>query len=317
MEGFEPSLKPMGEWDKRVLDLIHGRMTQEGMHTVYVPGNHDAYLRRPDLLHRRLMGMDYLPELYLQQTDDKQMLLFHGDELDGYNAKKFGRMIYRLGSMIGISEHFNLVSAFTHTQCARLSFMDSFQKARGKKTKSKFHRMAVELAHVKECDAVLTGHIHHPRPFYQSHPDYSIAFANAGGWVGDCKTAMILTQEGDWQLVNWDIRRFEMGCPDLPTKETFHPFAEYRAQTEAFLDVHKRLHQSWRSRTLLAALDSQEKGQPAEEEMLLQVGDEAETGLKPLLTKAPVGPYFLSEGRETGPHPDRRAVMTLGLRRVA
>ncbi len=247
LEGFDEKLDGFGEWDLRVLDLIHARI-ESGMCVVYIPGNHDDYLRMNGLMFHKLGGIEYYPNYIFDDLNGNRVLAFHGDELDKPSTKKMGKMVYRLAKSFGISKDFNLVSAFTYTQVLRDTIMEYLMAF--SKEKAKFQRLSSAFGHMNHCTKVITGHIHTPKPFEKVIDGMNVDYANTGGWVGNHATGLVLNNDNQWLLVDWDKERLFRGFSDLPSKNVINPYKAYRRKTVSFIQTHRAFHSLWRQRIL-------------------------------------------------------------------
>lgn len=213
-EGYDDTLQPLGEVHLRVRDLLHARRA-EGAQLIDIPGNHDAYKRRDDVLGHQIFGSDYWRDLTLYDGHEK-VLLLHGDDLEGDLFRSSDRLLYKAFKSIrfrdqSLVEMWGALEQMGHKM---------FTKRHAKKIKGRFAEKAGEMAIARGCTKVLCGHKHDPRPFTPVGDEGGVLYGNSGSWVNQQCTAMALTADNHWVLIDWRKERaryFDDKPPGLDT----------------------------------------------------------------------------------------------------
>lgn len=250
-EGYGSELGEFGEWHKRCLDLIHQRQSEEGLHVIVVPGNHDQYLRDERVMDHYLFGTLYRPHVILDGHGGRRTFLTHGDMYDARRVRENEMFAYQTGESIRISR-VSLTEIYNYyfgSSDARLKPV--FQKASSASLNRKFREGIAASAREHDCDAVLCGHTHKPQPFTPVHKEKWLSYGNSGSFTGKLATAMVLTHKDNWKLVNWMEKREDKGFKALPHRDDVNPAAAYRELTEMEIAFHKTLQSVWISKCLL------------------------------------------------------------------
>ncbi|WP_339108010.1 UDP-2,3-diacylglucosamine diphosphatase [Thioclava sp. GXIMD4216] len=181
-----------------VMDELRRRI-RAGVRVVYLPGNHDAELRKR--LGRRFQGMELVDELVHRAADGRQFLVLHGDQCD---ARLFRfHFMTRLGSRCDAG--LRQVDAW-----ARRVLLRSFHRLPERNlvemmiagtnmlmtAGNKFEARLIELARSRGVDGVICGHFHKPA----LRTIEGVVYANCGDWI-DSHTAMIETEDGRLELL--------------------------------------------------------------------------------------------------------------------
>lgn len=188
------------------------RKARKGTVVVYIPGNHDEFLR--DYLDYELSVGNI--ELKLQDIHTtaagKRLLVIHGDEFDG--VVRYGKWLAMLGSWaydltVVANRWFNFLRRRLGMPYWSLS---AFLKRRVKeavKFISKFEESLAEEARRQGADGVVCGHIHQA----QVKELDGTMYYNDGDWVESC-TALVEHFDGSLELVNWaETRSRNSGSP--------------------------------------------------------------------------------------------------------
>ena len=180
------------------------RKADGGTRVIYVPGNHDEFLR--DYCGRALAGIEVMPEAIHETAAGLRLLILHGDQFDG---------------VIGYAKW--LAHVGDHAYCLALALNDRLHALRRRfglpywslsaylkrKVKnaveyvSRFEEVVARAAAPRGVDGVLCGHIHHAE-IRQIGP---ILYLNDGDWVESC-TALVEDARGNLEILRWASSSF-------------------------------------------------------------------------------------------------------------
>ena len=196
-------------WPQAHNDVVQKllRKARKGTRLVYVPGNHDEFLR--DYTGRHFGGVEVVQDIIHETADGKRLLVTHGDHFDG--VVKYARWLALLGdwaytSALAINHWYNLarrrlgfpywsLSAFLKEKVKNaVKFIDNYEDA-----------IASE-ARRRGVDGVVCGHIHKA----QIREIDGVLYCNDGDWVESC-TALVEHRDGRLELIHWaEVRAFSM-----------------------------------------------------------------------------------------------------------
>jgi len=178
---------------------------ENGTRIVYLPGNHDEFLR--DYLGTHFGAIEVIDRTIHQAADGKQYLVIHGDQFDVVvlHAKwlaHLGDWAYNAALRLNIGVNFVRrklgfgywsLSAWAKNKVKNaVSFIGRYEEA-----------LALEAKH-SNVDGVICGHIHHA----DMHDHYGTRYINTGDWVESC-TAIVEHHDGEFELIRWT----EMASP--------------------------------------------------------------------------------------------------------
>jgi UDP-2,3-diacylglucosamine pyrophosphatase LpxH len=191
-------------WPQEHNDVVQKvmRKVRKGTRVIYVPGNHDEFLR--DFLGIHAGGVEIVPYLVHETADGKRLLVIHGDQFDC--VMLHAKWLMHLGD-----------SAYTLALQANTAFSYLRRKlglpywSLSKYLKSKvkgavnfigdFEQTLAAEARRQGVDGVVCGHIHHA----QMREIDGILYNNTGDWVESC-TALVEDFDGDLQLIHWQMQ---------------------------------------------------------------------------------------------------------------
>lgn len=194
-------LKRAWHWPQSHNDVVQKllRKARKGTEIVYIPGNHDEFLRSFQGTH--FGGIEVRQNDVHVTADGRRFLVIHGDEFDV--VVRNARLIAYLGdwaydAAIAINVVFNK---------ARRAFgfpywsISSWAKLKVKNAVSfigTFETALAEEAARHGCDGVICGHIHHAEIAVRS----GIHYVNTGDWVESC-TAVAERHDGTLEMIRW------------------------------------------------------------------------------------------------------------------
>jgi len=181
------------------------RKARKGARIVYLPGNHDEFLR--NYLGTHFGDIEIVDRTIHHAADGKRYLVIHGDQFDVVvlHAKwlaHLGDWAYNAALRLNIGINFirrklgfgywSLSAWAKHKVKNAVSFIGRYEEA-----------LALE-AKRSGVDGVICGHIHHA----DMHDDYGTRYINTGDWVESC-TAIAEHHDGEFELIRWT----EMASP--------------------------------------------------------------------------------------------------------
>jgi UDP-2,3-diacylglucosamine pyrophosphatase LpxH len=186
-------------WPQAHNDVVQKllRKARKGTRIVYIPGNHDEFLR--DYYGTHFGGIEVIETAIHEAADGQKFLVIHGDVFDVIvrNARwlaYFGDWAYDLA--IFANRYFNwfrrklgfpywsLSKWAKHKVKNAVNFIGEFEQA-----------VALE-ARKQNVEGVICGHIHHAT----IHDLYGTRYMNCGDWVESC-TALAEHYDGTFELL--------------------------------------------------------------------------------------------------------------------
>jgi UDP-2,3-diacylglucosamine pyrophosphatase LpxH len=194
-------LKKSWYWPQTHNDVVQKvlRKVRKGTRVVYIPGNHDEWLR--DYTELQFGGVEVVEEAVHVTADGRRLLVMHGDAFDA--VVTHARWLALLGDgayemALWLNRHFN-------TARRRLGFpywsLSAYLKGRVKNAMQyivSFGDAVADEAYRRGVDGVVCGHIHHP----EMRDLRGILYCNDGDWVESC-TALVEHADGRLELIDW------------------------------------------------------------------------------------------------------------------
>lgn len=188
-------------WPQAHNDVVQKllRKGRKGARIVYLPGNHDEFLR--DYYGSHFGGIEVVETAIHEAADGKRYLVIHGDVFDV--VVRHAKWLAFLGDgaygfALGANTYLNWMRRklgfpyWSLSQWAKLkvknavNFIGRFEEA-----------VALEARRHK-VDGVICGHIHHAI----MHDNFEVAYLNCGDWVESC-TAIVEHVDGRFELIDW------------------------------------------------------------------------------------------------------------------
>ena len=211
-------LRQAWHWPQAHNDVVQKllRKVRKGTRVVYIPGNHDEFLR--DYVGSTFGGVEVLEEAIHTCADGRKMLVLHGDKFDtvvrnvrwlallGDQAYDFAIWlnghIARIRRVMGLPYWSFSQWSKDKVKCA-VSFVTAFEEA------------VVRDARQQEVELVLCGHIH--KAIIKQFDE--ITYINSGDWVESC-TAILEHHDGRIEICHWhQSREEEQRQANLPQRE--------------------------------------------------------------------------------------------------
>lgn len=188
-------------WPQAHNDVVQKflRKVRKGTQVVYIPGNHDEFLR--DYEGMNFGGIEIQTEAIYQAADGKRYLVLHGDKYDvvvrnirwlAYLGDWAYDLAITLNTVIGyVRRHFGLsywsFSGWSKSKVKRaVNYIGAFEKA------------VVSDAQRHDVFGVICGHIHHP--IMRTIDNYH--YINLGDWIESC-SALVEHHDGRLELLYW------------------------------------------------------------------------------------------------------------------
>lgn len=197
-------LRRSWHWPQAHNDVVQKllRKGRKGARIVYVPGNHDEFLR--DYVGTHFGVVEVAEECFHETADGRRLLVLHGDRFDVVvrNAKWLAHLgDWAYTAALGINTVFNAVRR-------RLGFpywsLSAWAKLRVKNAVNFIGDFETTLAAEATrlgADGVVCGHIHHAA----LRDIDGVTYMNTGDWVESC-TAVVESHDGTFEVVVWQSR---------------------------------------------------------------------------------------------------------------
>lgn len=194
-------LKRNWYWPQTHNDVIQKllRKGRKGTRLVYVPGNHDEFLR--DYLDNSFGSVDVVDRAMHEAHDGRRYLVLHGDQFDVVVRHArflaiFGDWAYEVA--LAANTYVNRVRRLFGFPYWSLSAWAKLKVKNAVNFIGEFERAVATAAKSAGADGVVCGHIHHAT----IHDDYGIHYINTGDWVESC-TAVVETMQGEFEIIRW------------------------------------------------------------------------------------------------------------------
>jgi UDP-2,3-diacylglucosamine pyrophosphatase LpxH len=175
------------------------RKADEGTRVIYIPGNHDEFLRR--YCGRVIAGVEIKREAIHETADGRRLLVLHGDQFDsviGY-AKwlaHIGDRAYCLA--LAVNDRLHAVRERIGRPYWSLSAYLKRAVKNAVEYVSRYEDVVAHAALSRGVDGVVCGHIHHA----ENRRIGPILYINDGDWVESC-TAVAEDARGHLEILRW------------------------------------------------------------------------------------------------------------------
>ncbi len=188
-------------WPQSHNDVVQKllRKARKGARIVYIPGNHDEFLR--DYYGSHFGGVEVVAQVVHTAADGRRYLVTHGDLFD--IVIRHARWL----AYVGDKAYDLAISANTIFNRARRIFdLPYWSLSKWAKLKVKnavnfigdFEEVLIREAQRHEVDGVICGHIHHAA----LRREGSFTYINCGDWVESC-TAIGERDDGSFEILTW------------------------------------------------------------------------------------------------------------------
>ncbi|HSI42569.1 MAG TPA: UDP-2,3-diacylglucosamine diphosphatase [Xanthobacteraceae bacterium] len=197
-------LKSGWYWPQKHNDVVQKllRRARKGTRIVYLPGNHDEFLR--DYYGHHFGGIEVVETTVHEAADGRRYLVIHGDVFDV--VVRHAKWL----AFLGDGAYTAALFVNTHLNWARrkLGFpywsLSQWAKMRVKNAVNfigRFEEAVATEARRHKVDGVICGHIHHA----VMHREFGVDYLNCGDWVESC-TAVAEHDDGRFEIISWARR---------------------------------------------------------------------------------------------------------------
>ena len=175
------------------------RKVDEGVRVVYVPGNHDEFLR--EYCGRTIAGIEVVREAIHETAAGLRLLVLHGDQFDGVigYAKWLAHVGDRAyGAAQALNDWLHMVRRGLGLPYWSLSTYLKRKVKNAVEYISRFEEVVARAAAPKGVDGVICGHIHEA----EMRRIGPILYFNDGDWVESC-TALVEDASGHLEILRW------------------------------------------------------------------------------------------------------------------
>jgi UDP-2,3-diacylglucosamine pyrophosphatase LpxH len=199
-------------WPQAHNDVVQKllRKGRKGCRIVYVPGNHDEFLRNYCGTH--FGGIEVVEQTTHQGADGRRYLVIHGDIFD--LVVQNARWLAHLGDRaydfaIQMNRFVNMFRRMFGRPYWSLSQWAKLKVKNAVNYIGAFERTLAAEARRCDADGVICGHIH----FATMRDEHGIRYINCGDWVESC-TAVVEHDDGRFEIINWANAQPPVAVPE-------------------------------------------------------------------------------------------------------
>jgi UDP-2,3-diacylglucosamine pyrophosphatase LpxH len=194
-------LKSGWYWPQAHNDVVQKllRKARKGARIVYIPGNHDEFLR--EFYGTHFGGIEVVESIVHIAADGRRYLIIHGDLFDV--VIQHARWLALLGNnaydlAIFLNTYFNALRRMLGLPYWSLSQWIKLKVKNAVNFIGEFERALAGEARRHEVDGVICGHIHHA----VIRNENGLTYVNCGDWVESC-TAVVEHFDGRLEIIGW------------------------------------------------------------------------------------------------------------------
>jgi UDP-2,3-diacylglucosamine pyrophosphatase LpxH len=194
-------LKRAWYWPQEHNDVVQKllRKGRKGSRIIYIPGNHDEFLR--DYVGTHFGGVEVIDRALHETADGRKFLVIHGDQFDV--VVRHARWLAHLGSgayttVIWLNTYFNQARRRLGLGYWSLSAWLKLKVKNAVNYIGAFEDALANEARRVGADGVVCGHIHHASISAAG----GFAYVNTGDWVESC-TAVAEHHDGRLEIISW------------------------------------------------------------------------------------------------------------------
>jgi UDP-2,3-diacylglucosamine pyrophosphatase LpxH len=226
-------LKAGWRWDPAATAIVRRLLwlAQHGTEIYYTPGNHDNFLRIPEvqrLVEQSGVRVRIQDEFVFATQDGTRFLVTHGDKFDVVEMRcqwlsTAASFIY--DPLLAVNWGLSRLRRGSDQKRRSPYAFSAFAKDRVKRLVrflSNFEQKLYAHAQLRDCDGVICGHIH--RPVVERSG--AVTYVNTGDWVENC-TALVERYDGTLWLESY--------YQESPPQLAHAPDANWQAEQEALI----------------------------------------------------------------------------------
>jgi UDP-2,3-diacylglucosamine pyrophosphatase LpxH len=191
-------------WPQSHNDVVQKilRKARKGARVIYIPGNHDEFLR--DFYGTHFGGIEVCETAIHEAADGRRYLVIHGDVFDV--VVRHARWLAFLGDWayevaLALSTRVNRIRRRLGLTYWSLSAWAKLKVKNAVNFIGRFEETLASEAERQGVDGVICGHIHHA-----TQRDFDgLAYINTGDWVESC-TAVVEHADGTMEIIRWAER---------------------------------------------------------------------------------------------------------------
>ncbi|WP_165855380.1 UDP-2,3-diacylglucosamine diphosphatase [Marinobacter sp. JSM 1782161] len=178
------------------------RIAADGTRVIYVPGNHDEFLR--NFCGQTLAGIQLLHKAVHTTADGRRFVVCHGDQFD--QVVRCSPLLLLVGDrahglLLRLNRWFNLWRKLRKKPYWSLAAWVKTRIGQAKAFIQRFEMAALTAAERGQYDGYICGHIH-SAGFRQGTGGL---YCNDGDWVEHC-TALVEGFDGSLDILHWSER---------------------------------------------------------------------------------------------------------------
>jgi UDP-2,3-diacylglucosamine pyrophosphatase LpxH len=177
------------------------RMSRKGTRIVYIPGNHDEFMRQ--FLDYNFGGIEIVDECNYLAVDGKNYIVVHGDKFDlvTMNIKWLSHVgDWAYTALLNINTAVHWIRSYFRLPYWSLSKWAKKQVKEAVNFIGNYESSLANYARIKHADGIICGHIHSAA----MDTIDNITYMNCGDWVESC-TALVEHVNGTWEIVHVGI----------------------------------------------------------------------------------------------------------------
>ena len=175
------------------------RMSRKGTKVVFLPGNHDEFMR--NFLEHSFGNIELHDEIEYTGVNGKKYIIIHGDKFDFVTMNinwlaHAGDWAYTF--LLNINTIIHWVRSYLKLPYWSLSKWAKQQVKEAVNFIGNYEHSLVNYARIKHSDGIICGHIH------SANLDTidGIEYMNCGDWVESC-TALVEHENGKFEIIHW------------------------------------------------------------------------------------------------------------------
>jgi UDP-2,3-diacylglucosamine pyrophosphatase LpxH len=214
------AIKSGWHWPQSHNDVVQKllRKARKGSRIIYLPGNHDEFLR--DYYGSHFGGIEVQEQAVHDAADGKRYLVIHGDQYDF--VIRHARWLAHLGDAaydfaLWLNRAVSIVRRRLGLPYWSLSAWAKLKVKNAVSAVSRFEEELASEAKKRDLQGVICGHIHHA---IERNID-GITYLNTGDWV-ESRTAIVEHYDGRMEILRFDemlkAKLVEPKAAPLPAK---------------------------------------------------------------------------------------------------